>query len=566
MSKSIKTKLILIGAVLFFVPLFASADEPGQKFNFYIDSSYDLSNRNQLIATLQKVTDKLYFYIDDEFWNSLSNQDRDEVIQNVVSLSSEFEQKIYPTLTSTFGSELKPGIDKDDKITVLIHPMINEVGGYFNSSDEYRRAQNPKSNEREMIYLNVKHLGESEAKGFMAHEFMHLITFSQKEKYGIDEEIWLNEARSEYVSTLLGYDDEYKGSNLERRVKDFLGKSTTPLTEWTNSHYDYGIVNLFIQYLVDHYGKEILVDSLQSDKVGIPSINYALEKNKFNEDFSQIFSDWTIAVLVNDCSFGPQYCYLNQNLKNLRVIPQTNFLPLFGESSLSVANDTKNWAGNWHKIVGGRGTLNFEFDGDDSTIFKVLYLACDIREECLIYNLPLDKKQKGIFSLSDFSENYDSVTIIPLLENKISGFDGIEPRYLFSWTASTVESSNQDEKVVQQLLSQIALLKKQIADVQAKLDAILANENCSQLRNNLYFGLSNAEVRCLQGFLKSQGAEIYPEGLVTGFFGNLTQIAVVRFQEKYADEILTPLGLTAGTGLVGEKTRGKINQLLTNKR
>jgi len=74
--------------------------------------------------------------------------------------------------------------------------------------------------------------------------------------------------------------------------------------------------------------------------------------------------------------------------------------------------------------------------------------------------------------------------------------------------------------------------------------------------------MNSQEVRCLQEFLKNQGPEIYPEGLITGNFLNLTQSAVIRFQEKYANEILTPIGLEKGTGFVGEKTRSKINQIL----
>jgi peptidoglycan hydrolase-like protein with peptidoglycan-binding domain len=50
--------------------------------------------------------------------------------------------------------------------------------------------------------------------------------------------------------------------------------------------------------------------------------------------------------------------------------------------------------------------------------------------------------------------------------------------------------------------------------------------------------------------------------MVTGYFGNLTSLAVVRFQEKYASEILAPFDLLSGTGYVGEKTRNKINELL----
>ena len=110
-------------------------------------------------------------------------------------------------------------------------------------------------------------------------------------------------------------------------------------------------------------------------------------------------------------------------------------------------------------------------------------------------------------------------------------------------------------------------MKKQIAEVQAKINAILAERQkigtCTFFSNDLYFGILNSqEVRCLQEFLKSQGLEIYPEGLVTGNFLNLTQSAVIRFQEKYKEEILIPLGLEKGTGYAGERTRSKINQLL----
>ena len=74
--------------------------------------------------------------------------------------------------------------------------------------------------------------------------------------------------------------------------------------------------------------------------------------------------------------------------------------------------------------------------------------------------------------------------------------------------------------------------------------------------------IGNSEVRCLQGFLKSQGPEIYPEDLITGNFLSLTQQAIIRFQEKYKNEILMPLGLENGTGFVGQMTRAKINELL----
>jgi peptide/nickel transport system substrate-binding protein len=54
---------------------------------------------------------------------------------------------------------------------------------------------------------------------------------------------------------------------------------------------------------------------------------------------------------------------------------------------------------------------------------------------------------------------------------------------------------------------------------------------------------------------------IYPEAEITGFFGAKTKEAVIRFQEKYADEILKPAGLTNGNGRVGPGTRKKLNDV-----
>ena len=92
------------------------------------------------------------------------------------------------------------------------------------------------------------------------------------------------------------------------------------------------------------------------------------------------------------------------------------------------------------------------------------------------------------------------------------------------------------------------------------------SSTCERFEEDLFYGLRESPgVSCLQEFLKFQGDGIYPEGLVTGNFLSLTKFAVIRFQEKYTADILTPLGLKEGTGFVGVATRAKINKLLQNK-
>lgn len=81
-----------------------------------------------------------------------------------------------------------------------------------------------------------------------------------------------------------------------------------------------------------------------------------------------------------------------------------------------------------------------------------------------------------------------------------------------------------------------------------------------EITTDLRIGAYGEEVKLLQTWL-AKDKKVYPEGIASGYFGYLTQQAVIRFQEKYATEILTPQGLTKGTGIVDALTRKKLNEL-----
>ncbi len=71
--------------------------------------------------------------------------------------------------------------------------------------------------------------------------------------------------------------------------------------------------------------------------------------------------------------------------------------------------------------------------------------------------------------------------------------------------------------------------------------------------SQLSLGESNADVTSLQSYLATM-TNVYPAGLVTGYYGSMTAAAVSRFQALY--------GITV-TGNVGPETRDKINSLIT---
>lgn len=559
-----KTKLKLsLFIFLFFFPFFVFAYQVGEKADFFIDPNYDLYQREKISATLKTISQKAYFWVDQDYLDFLSSEEKTKIETSLNSLVKEFDNKIYPVLTLNFGTEWKPGIDGDERIHVLFHKMKKDVGGYFNSGDEYLKIQNPKSNQKEIIYLNADNISNPLLKSYVAHEFIHLITFNQKTKiFGVEEEIWLNEARAEYVPTLLGYDDE-SVSNLKNRIEQFLKNPTDSIVEWDGTSKDYGALNLFTQYLVERFGKEILIDSLKRKEIGISSIDVTLKDYGLKDNFFQTFIDWTLTILINDCELDVKLCYKNKNLKNIRLLPELIFLPLSGEVEVSAQKSTQNFAGNWIRFIGGSEDLKIKFDGIGN-FFRVPYVTQDRAGKFKIDYFALDEKQSGEILIKNFRKEIVSVTILPVAQVKTSNFDN--STYYFTYQAKIIKHQEEESETIQKLLAQIEELKKQIAFYQQKINEILTQRGesiyCSKLERDLYFGLINdSDVRCLQQFLKLQGPEIYPEGLVTGNFLSLTRQAVIRFQEKYADEILKPLGLEKGTGYVGLLTRTKINQL-----
>ena len=82
------------------------------------------------------------------------------------------------------------------------------------------------------------------------------------------------------------------------------------------------------------------------------------------------------------------------------------------------------------------------------------------------------------------------------------------------------------------------------------------------LTSQLDYGEKNSDVTSLQVFFADNSA-IYPEGLVTGYFGPLTRSGVQRFQATY-DIVSSGTAASTGFGRVGPTTLAKINSLMSS--
>jgi len=79
-------------------------------------------------------------------------------------------------------------------------------------------------------------------------------------------------------------------------------------------------------------------------------------------------------------------------------------------------------------------------------------------------------------------------------------------------------------------------------------------------RRNLWVGNFGEDIKTLQKILINEGVWGSWVG-VTGYFGPITKRALIKFQEKYQREILSPIGLEKGTGFFGPLTRSFLKEI-----
>lgn len=405
----------------------ASADTIGQNQSFFISPQYDAKSRTATEATLRHISERAYFYVANDYWDSISQTMQDQVLVQVDSLAEEFDNRIYPVETRFFGSEPNPGVDNDPRITILLAPLIENAGGYFDTANEYPKLAEASSNEREMIYLNVSSINnQAKMRSFLAHEFQHLISFNQKEKLrGVADDIWINELRSDYAVTLLGYNDNFAGSHLERRSRALSEEPFDSLTEWKNKPADYGQIGMFGEYVAANWSPQVIADTLKSSKGSIASLNEALAGNGFSDTFLDVYRGWLLANILNDSSDDPRFSYARSELKNFRVVPTKVINNLGDEIILVTVDSFKDWQGKWYDISdfarGENGILKIDFSSPSVASFEIVYIVFNSDGSKRVYTFN-PKPNSSTLYLAGAGSDASRVIVIPIKKDKLAGF------------------------------------------------------------------------------------------------------------------------------------------------
>jgi hypothetical protein len=173
----------------------------------------------------------------------------------------------------------------------------------------------------------------------------------------------------------------------------------------------------------------------------------------------------------------------------------------------------------------------------------------------LNFNAGTDIKKMAISMLGDFSdavqENYSPIKQFDIC-SKAGGFiknptcpDGQYTIYVKFYTSYGVASN-----IVSTKINLTTNPTKNISSTSQNLTSAIFTKPLS-------FGMSSSDVRRLQTLLATK-PEIYPEGLITGYFGQLTKKAVQRFQLNYK---VVSSKYDPGFGYVGPKTRTKLQEV-----
>jgi hypothetical protein len=245
----------------------------------------------QTNAAVRLVTDHAYWFVETDMDERAAQADLERS-------ATVFESRTYPLIHRYFGAEPKPGVDRDGHIVFFLG-NVPDVAAYFSSADAYPRTINPRSNVHDMIYVNLNALrpGTAAFDSTITHEFQHMATFA----HCPSQEGWVDEGASELAMRIAGYEAPPPLA--------FAMHPDVQLTTWStqpadvNRHYQASY--LFLRYVAERAGGwDALPDLLATCARGEDLFSAYLAQNPIASDLDSLFSDWTVANLVQDASLA----------------------------------------------------------------------------------------------------------------------------------------------------------------------------------------------------------------------------------------------------------------------
>lgn len=263
-----------------------------------------------------------------------------------------FDEQVYPIEHRYFGSEWNPGVDNDPRLFIL-HATGIDALGFFSPPDQTTRAVDSASNEHEMVYMGLDSIGEIGGGLYMAtlaHEFQHMIQANTDS----NEANWVDEGLAQMAELLTGYPGYAEDAA-------YLADTDVPLNFWDaygDAAPSYAANFLFWLYLWEQFGDDFFIQAAQSPREGLMAVEEALQARGLDRSVYDVFSDWTVANLIDDPALGDgRYGYDNFESGGVCPLIRPESSPPI-EDSFTIAQFTPHY-----HVLGGGTRYNVDFNG-----------------------------------------------------------------------------------------------------------------------------------------------------------------------------------------------------------
>ncbi len=298
-------------------------------------------------------------------------------------LADEFDDRIWPNNTATFGNIFQNSID----INIISMDGTWGVGGYFTPADP------------NAVYVDsadINYWGYQ----ILAHEFQHL-QHNQKDP---DEALWVNEGCADLaIAVIYGQDD----GTIAGHVDGFESNPDNDLTVFQNQMYDYGSAYAFVQYFWDRFGGQQTIRSLVANKGnGAQGIDDTLASAGYTERWSGIFPDWCVANRLNDRDLASgQFGY-----SELRI--RVNLAGDYGTLPVCATADVRRWASDCYRFRGGNALdLLAGFEAQSAGFTPRLFGLDPSGANSTVMEMPLDAAFCAEALLRAFGRDYSEAML-----------------------------------------------------------------------------------------------------------------------------------------------------------
>ena len=354
----------------------------------------------EVTATCIAKSEHLYVYIEDSVRGMLTEAE-------AIAVAREFDTRIYPNVRRWMGTEWKPGLDRDNRITLLMHDVgMNgsglEYGGYFAPADQLPTM--PNSNRREMLYMDIFQFRERPRHTFyssLAHEFAHLVNWFQNG--GTTDQRWLEEGTASFVEWAV------YGTVHTIFVDGYLADPSVSLAYSNTWDIYYGGAFLLMLYLYEQYGGSELIRSIvETDTLGEGAIDTALAGSGRSERFPDVFLNWGLANWQNTQTGNRKLGYAD--LRNRRVTASVPRVFNYPNAMNNVAID--QWGAYYIRFENLPQTLDLSITGTGSgnLYATTLYLPSNGRP--VVTPVPFDTENRGRIRRERLQRNDEIILLV----------------------------------------------------------------------------------------------------------------------------------------------------------